>query len=104
MQEQVQQVTLDEVNASIADLDALGRLEANADFKRLFIEGYFKDEAVRLVMAKADPSLQEPEAQAAILRDIDGIGSLRGYLGGLRLKARMAEKAKADYLASKAAE
>ena len=75
---------------------ALDRLHSNRDFKKLILEGFFKDEAVRLVHLKADPSVQNEKQQAAILRDIDGIGVLRSYFGKIYQQAAMADAAIED--------
>lgn len=60
------------------------RLMTNRDFKRIVLEGYFKDEAVRLVHLKQDPAVQSDDAQRGILKAMDAIGSFAGYLANLR--------------------
>lgn len=72
--------------------DSLNRLKGNRDFRKLVLEGYFKDEAVRLVHLKADPAMATPDRQASVVREIDAIGSFRGYLD---LVARQGEMARA---------
>lgn len=72
---------------------ALERLRNNRDFKKVFGEGYFKDEAVRLVHLKADPSMQAPEYQAAIVKQMDGIGCVTSYMNMVQHQASMAAKA-----------
>lgn len=59
---------------------ALERLRRNPDFKSLIVQGYLKDEAVRLVHAKADPQFDSPTRQAAIDRDINAIGAFAVFL------------------------
>ena len=56
------------------------RLIKNKDFKELVSEGYLKDEAVRLVLLKADPQLQSEADQAQIIKEIDAIGAFREYI------------------------
>lgn len=75
---------------------ALERLKSNRDFKALILEGYLQHEAVRLVHTKADPSMQEPAQQAAIVRDIDAIGALAHYFDTTAALARMAAKEMTD--------
>lgn len=70
--------------------NALERLMSNKDFKKVVLDGYFTGEAVRLVSLKADYSQRAPDAQAAIIRDIDAIGSLQKYF---RLIETTAEQA-----------
>lgn len=59
--------------------DALQRLSSNRDFKTLITDGFFKEEALRLVFLKADSNMQSPEKQAAILRDLDTVSGLNSY-------------------------
>jgi len=61
--------------------NALERLMSNKDFKKVVLEGYFVNEAVRLVSVKADYSQRHPDLQAGIIRDIDAIGSLQKFFG-----------------------
>ncbi len=70
---------------------SLASLLKNGDFKKVFLEGYLKDEAVRLVLLKADPAMQKPEAQAAVIRDIDSIGALHMYLHTVAFNGKQAE-------------
>lgn len=72
---------------------SLQRLRNNRDFKKVFLDGFFKDEAVRLVHLKADPSMQSPEYQAAILKQMDGIGAIRGYFDMIEHQGQMAAQA-----------
>lgn len=75
---------------------ALHNLASNPDFKKVISEGYLKHEAVRLVHLRADPELQSPAQQAAILRDIDSIGVLAEYLRVVRKQGEIAERSIAD--------
>jgi hypothetical protein len=71
----------------------LDTLTKNKAFKALIREGYLKNEAVRLVHLKAAPAMQSPEMQENIIRDINGIGSLIGYLHKIEVQADMAAQA-----------
>jgi len=90
-------LTLEAANKLISKKQALGRLLQNPDFKAVVLDGYFKDECVRLVMAKGTPSMDSPEAQAAVIRDIDSISSFKGYLQVIEHEANLAEKAIEDH-------
>lgn len=94
-QTELQQIELNiEQAKQIRDLGkALERLQGNRDFKDVIVSGYLSKEAVRLVHLKADPSQQSYEAQQAILKQIDGIGSLESFFRVVEFKARQAEKA-----------
>lgn len=72
---------------------ALERLGENRDFQRVIARGYLHDEAVRLVHLKADPSMQRPDSQASVVRDIDSIGALSAYFRLVKHNATQAEKA-----------
>lgn len=93
--QQIEQIEMNIQQAkSLVELgNALDRLGNNPDFIRVIDEGYFKNEAVRLVHLKAAPSRQSPEGQAEIIKDIDGIGALLGYLQGVQHRAMLAETA-----------
>ena len=77
-----QQIELDMASAQalIKHADALSRLMQNPDFQAVILNGYFKDEAVRLVSAKAAPQMKASENQEAILTALDGIGSLQQHI------------------------
>ena len=72
--------------------DAMERLRGNKDFKTLVMEGYFEKEAIRLVQAKSNPSLQSPEMQKSILTQIDSIGNLNLYFSTVAQQAAIARK------------
>lgn len=72
--------------------NALDKLRNNRDFIKLILDGYLKDEAVRLVHAKSSPALQSEAMQAAITRDIDAIGSLAQYFNTVTQQANIAVK------------
>ena len=84
-------------NAVLTDLgNALARLKGNRDFKKVILEGFFEDEAIRLVHLKADPNMQSEQSQKSITTQMDAIGNLSQYLATLQFKAGMAQKAKAS--------
>ena len=71
---------------------AVKRLELNKDFKKVFTEGYFKDEAVRLVHLRSDPECQSKADQENILKALDAIGHLSQYLKKAILEGDLALK------------
>ena len=97
-QEDLNQIELDIDHAreAIDRADALKRLFANKDFKRIIENGYFVDEASRLVLVKADPEMDSPEAQVNIQRSIDAIGPLRVYFRAILQFGDMAQRAIID--------
>jgi hypothetical protein len=81
-------------NRQLIEMDkALERLESNKDFKLLIIDGYLRDEAVRLVHLKCDPGVQAPEKQASILAQINAISALVQHFRAVGQMAAMAAKA-----------
>lgn len=77
--------------ASITLLNSLEVLFENKHFQAVVLNGYLKEEAVRLVSLKSDPNQQTPDKQAAIIRDIDGIGSFTNYIRAIKLKGSIAQ-------------
>ena len=76
-----------------ADLgDSLERLKSNRDFKKIVLEGYFEQEAIRLVHLKSDPNMQSADSQKAIATQMDAIGMFKQYLGLVSFKAALAGK------------
>lgn len=92
---QVEQ-TIQQQQKLIALGESLERLKNNQDFRKLIMEGYFVDEAVRLVHLKADPGFQSVDAQKSIDLQILSVGSLSQYLNVVRATAEMASKTVAD--------
>lgn len=72
---------------------ALARLHSNRDFKEVFIDGYFNQEAVRLVHLRADPNMQDADSIKTIEKSMDGIGALLQYCRTTEHQAMLAEKA-----------
>lgn len=72
---------------------SLDRLLNNPDFKKVILEDYMQNEAVRLVKIKADPGMQSVDSQKNILTQIDAIGTLAQYFQTLKFKVSQAEKA-----------
>jgi hypothetical protein len=73
--------------------DALIRLKANRDFQKVIQKGYFEEEAIRLVHAKSDASLQSADSQKSLITQMDAIGGLAQYFHTMAYRAEMARKA-----------
>lgn len=85
LEESIKQATV------VAELGAaVERLRSNRDFKRVIIEGYFEQEAIRLVHLKADSNMQSVGSQESIVKQMDAIGSLSQYLNTKRQLAGVA--------------
>jgi hypothetical protein len=69
---------------------ALERLLSNRDFRTVVKEGYFREEAVRLVHLRVDPAMQTPALQDSIVKQMDAIGALSQYFDVLSRQSAMA--------------
>ena len=90
-------LTIEEAEKQIAKMDALDRLRENKDFQLLIENGYFKDEASRLVLLKADPNFQKEEDQIASDKMIIAIGYFRQYLRTIYQLGSIAKRSLDDY-------
>jgi len=75
---------------NVAIGEALQRLLRNRDFKRVIMEHYLRDEAVRAVKLMAAPECQNPTQQEALQKIIIGIGQLDQFL---RVTLQIADRA-----------
>lgn len=82
-----------EAKKIVEEGEALERLRSNQDFRKVVMDGYFKNEAIRLVHLKSDPGMQSAESQKSILMQMDAIGSLDQYFRTVFHKASIAQKA-----------
>lgn len=89
---------LQEIEQNIKDAEefvkageAIGRLMVNRDFKRVVLNGYFKDEAVRLVHLKGITNVQSEGAQKYIDDQIKAISLFAQYLDNVASQAEMAK-------------
>ena len=73
--------------------DALDRLRNNRDFKKVIGEGYFEQEAIRLVHLMSDGNMQSPEIQQSIHKQMIAVGMFREFLETLATRANMARRA-----------
>lgn len=71
---------------------ALERLRGNRDFKKVVLEGYFEQEAIRLVHLKSDPNMQAPAIKQSIDDQIDAIGQLSQFFAAALQKSNMASR------------
>ena len=87
------EVSIEAAKAKISLNDAVTRLFANKDFKAVITDGYFRDYAIQMVAAKSNPGCQTENIQAAIIKSIDGIGSLNQYFSKIKNEADMSRGA-----------
>lgn len=87
------ELNIEQAREFITKAEKLDQLMEHPLFQELVLDGYCRDEAVRLVHLKGDPNMQDEKRQAAIIKDIDGIGSLKGFFSKVYQQAGMAENA-----------
>jgi len=94
IEQQIEEVRIN-IEAATAAIDkkkALDRLYHNKDFQSIIVQGYFKDEASRLVLLKGDLNITQ-ESEDHCDKMINGIGCLRAYFQIVNHFGDQAEKA-----------
>jgi hypothetical protein len=84
--------SIEQSKLSIARKDVLVRLQKSPDFKELIEEGFLKEHAVRQVMLKAHPSLQNEAQQNLMDQQITAIGGLKQFLISVFTEGMTAEQ------------
>lgn len=74
------EITIEQAKKDIARKDRLARLQNNPDFKDLIEKDFMESHAIRQVMLKAHPGLQDEKNQKAIDQQISAVGQLKQYL------------------------
>jgi len=87
------ELSIDQAKLMIGKSDALLRLEANKDFQRIVLHGYFEEEASRSVLLRADPGIQGENEQKQINDIITSIGGFHYYLNTIHQLASSARAA-----------
>jgi len=86
------EVSIEAARKDVDKMESLLRLVSNKDFIDVIDEGYFMDEASRLVILKADPSMADDGSQKIIDHGIIAIGNVRQYLQKVMQVGRMAQQ------------
>ena len=96
--EQIQhvEISLEEAKRIAEFSEAIARLEKNADFRKVILDGYFTEEARRLTFLTADTTLDDKLANAT-LYGIRAIGELRSFLLARKAQGEVARKEIADF-------
>ena len=93
--EQVEQeieISIEAAKGAVERKNKLERLLENPDFKEVFEEGYFKNEAARLVSLLCDGDWRTEERRKEIIDDMLGISSVRQYIIGIRQMGKHLER------------
>jgi hypothetical protein len=96
------EVEIDQAKEMISLNDELQKLFNYGPFKRIIDEGFFKDEAIRLVALKMDPEFRAPDKQESVDRAMFAIGGLRAYFHRIYRVSEMAKDALDDMHATHA--
>ena len=84
------EISIAEARKCIEFADRLAALEKNADFKAIILDDYLKENALRLVRVKADPSFQASEQQDFVIKQLDAIGILNQFFNTINIQAHNA--------------
>jgi hypothetical protein len=87
------EIEIEDAKLLVARSGALTRLQANPDFQDVILDGYFKEEAVRLVLLKATPHQAGDEDQEYLVKQLDAIGMLHQYMHAVFMKGDSASRA-----------
>lgn len=91
------EITIEQAKKSIERKDALVRLQNNPDFKSLIEKGFLESHAVRQVLLKAHPSLQDEKQQNLLDMQITAVGGFKQFLISVFTEGMNAEESmKAD--------
>ena len=93
------EITIEDAKALIENRERLLRLGKNRDFKALIVEGYFKEEAARLVQDK--PYSNSDAMREDMERNIDAIGYFRMYLNAIDQQGMTASRSLLDHEATR---
>ena len=91
--EQVE-LSIEHARKSVGNMKALRSLTKNKEFVSVILEGYFKEEASRLVLLKGDPAMEQ--YLLSIDKQINAIGQFRQYLSTIMALGNQAERAMKD--------
>ena len=92
------ELTIEEAKKNIERMEALERLHTNADFKNVLLEGFLEKEALRLVRAKAFPSIRnEPERQKFIEDRLSAIAEVYSWFNQINQEGAASLAAMEDF-------
>jgi hypothetical protein len=75
----VVEISLETAKKAVQLMRDLDDLHKNPLFKKIIIDGYFTEEASRLVLLKAAPAMVDEFSQEIVDKSIIGIGALDQY-------------------------
>ena len=87
------EISIAQAKVSIARKEQLDRLSKNLDFQELIEKGFMEKHAIRQVMLKAHPSLQNEAQQKILDQQIAAIGGFKQFLIGVYTEGMNAQAA-----------
>jgi len=84
-------ISMEEVQDQLENAELLEQLHANAAFKKLILDGYFKTEAQKLVGIMAHPMNEMNKEQ--VTNKMVGISALQAYFNMIHRKGETAKAA-----------
>lgn len=88
------ELTIEHAREMVKRRDMAMKLTSNREFKALVLEGYMKDESVRMTHLLADPNMQQH--RNAIVESLSAIGQFKQYMSQIVTMGDMAERELAD--------
>lgn len=91
-------LTIDDAKLKIETMAALERLHENEDFKLVISTGFMEKEALRLVRAKAFPSMRGNEERQAFINDrLQGVAELASWFNQVNQEGSASKAALEDH-------
>ena len=98
--EQIEQISIemDQAKKMVEAKKSMQNLLKNPDFKKMIEQGYFVDEASRLVLMKTDPVIMANALQSTMIENnIIAVGCFRQYIQTIMQLGSQAERSLVDY-------
>lgn len=86
------ELSIEEARKYVEQRDAALRLADNRDFKKLVIDGYFKDEAARLTGLLGERGENLPFTKEMLVSDLEAIASFQRYMRQIIMQGDIMEK------------
>jgi len=71
------ELSLSDAKEMVARRDSVLKLKSNREFRKIILDGYFKEEAIRLTALTASPEMEKYRAE--IFMSIQAISVLQGF-------------------------
>lgn len=89
------ELSIEHANELIERKAMVNKLMSNREFKKIVLEGYFKEEAIRMVALVAEPSMKDHKED--ILKSMESISCFQQHLRTIVQMGTVAETEMLDY-------